>query len=217
MMQHLIFSNALIQSRSGAIAYFFLHDYPDTAKFLNKEEREEVQRRLEHDRSSLAEEFAAQYIFDALLDWKIWVNCFITVGIFTGLYSISLFMPTIVTGLGYTNPNTAQLMTVPPYVVACLFCVSNGFAADRSKQRGVFQIGFILIRYVKSLASSMLIALTMTNSMAGMLMLLLSKSNHVKYAGIFLCTIGIYSNVPNCTAWNGMYSSLLSTDHIYLS
>lgn len=33
----------------------------------------------------------------------------ITIGIYTPLYSYSLFLPTIVQGLGYTN-NTAQLM-----------------------------------------------------------------------------------------------------------
>lgn len=126
-------------------AYFFLHDYPDTAKFLTKDEREEVQRRLEHDRGSLADEFAMKYILDAFKDWKIWVNCFTTVGIFTGLYSVSLFMPTIVASLGYKD-KMAQLMTVPPYAVACLFCVGSGFAADKCKQRGVFQIGFIITR-----------------------------------------------------------------------
>ncbi|QDS72837.1 hypothetical protein FKW77_006964 [Venturia effusa] len=167
----------------GCVAFFLLHDYPDTAKFLAKDEREEVQRRLEHDRGMLADEFAMKYILDAFKDWKIWVNCFITVGIFAGLYSVSLFMPTIVSGLGYKDKE-AQLMTVPPYVVACLFCISSGFAADRAKQRGVFQIGFILA------------------SMVGLLMLLLSTSNHVKYAGVFFTTVGIYSNVPQCTAWN---------------
>jgi hypothetical protein len=127
------------------VAYLFLHDYPDTAKFLTKDEREEVQRRLEHDRGSLAEEFSTRYVLDAFTDWKIWVMCFVTTGIFTGLYSISLFMPTIVAGLGY-KAKAAQLMTVPPYVVACLFCVGSGFAADKAKQRGIFQIGFIFIR-----------------------------------------------------------------------
>ncbi|KAE9972908.1 hypothetical protein EG328_004716 [Venturia inaequalis] len=162
----------------GCLAYFLLHDYPDTAKFLTRDEREEVQRRLEHDRGMLADEFAMKYVFDAFKDWKIWVNCFVTVGIFTGLYSVSLFMPTIITGLGYKDKE-AQLMSVPPYVVACLFCIGSGFAADKAKQRGVFQIG-----------------------MVGMLMLLLSKSNHIKYGGIFFATVGIYANVPQVTAWN---------------
>jgi len=128
----------------GGVAFFVLVDYPGTAKFLSEPEKNEVHRRLEEDRSGLAEEFEKRYVMDAFKDWKIWVNCIITVGIFTPLYSFSFFLPTIVKNLGYTA-NTAQLMTVPPYVVACLFCVSSGIAADRAKQRGVFQIGFILV------------------------------------------------------------------------
>ena len=128
----------------GGISLLFLHDYPDTAKFLTQEEREEIHRRLNADRNSLADDFALSYAWDAFKDWKIWVNCLITVGIFTPLYSFSLFLPTIIKELGYTE-NAAQLMTVPPYAVACVFCIGTGFAADRSHQRGVFQIGFTLV------------------------------------------------------------------------
>lgn len=106
-----------------------MHDYPSTAKFLTAEEKVEVTHRLTQDRSSLADEYDTKYMFHALKDWKVWVHMFITIGIYTPLYSVSLFMPTIVkgmsqlssgieghltdprTGLGYTN-ETAQLMTV---------------------------------------------------------------------------------------------------------
>lgn len=90
-----------------------MHDYPETAKFLNDDEKHEVTRRLKLDRSSLADEFDMKFFWHALQDWKIWVHMFITIGIYTPLYSISLFMPTIVRGMGYTD-NSAQLMTVRP-------------------------------------------------------------------------------------------------------
>ena len=64
------------------------------AKFLSEEERTEVERRLKEDRSSLADEFNLKFAKDALLDWKIYVHMFITIGIYTPLYSISLFLPT---------------------------------------------------------------------------------------------------------------------------
>ena len=65
-----------------------------SAKFLSEEERTEVERRLKHDRSSLADEFNLKFAKDALTDWKIYVHMFITIGIYTPLYSISLFLPT---------------------------------------------------------------------------------------------------------------------------
>lgn len=121
-----------------------MHDYPDTAKFLSIAERKEVTARLKRDRSSLADEFDMKYFWNALKDWKIWVHMFITIGVYTGLYSYALFVPTIVAGLGFTN-TTAQLLTVPPYFVACFFCIAAGYLADRVKQRGLFMIGFMSI------------------------------------------------------------------------
>ncbi|TDZ28751.1 putative transporter [Colletotrichum spinosum] len=165
-------------------AFFVMNDYPSTAKFLTVAEKEEVTRRLEQDRSALADEFDMVYFWDAIKDWKIWVHMLITIGIYTPLYSYSLFLPTIVSGLGYTN-NTAQLMTVPPYVVACVCCISGGWLADRQRQRGIYMIFFCAV------------------AIAGFIMLLSSQSNGVKYAGCFFAASGIYPNVPQGVAWNG--------------
>jgi MFS family permease len=95
-----------------------------------------------------------------------------------------LFLPTIVKTLNYTN-ETAQLMTVPPYIVACFLCISGGFAADRLKTRGIFMIGFNITAII------------------GLIMLISSQNPHVKYAGCFFFGSGIYPNVPQGVAWNG--------------
>jgi MFS family permease len=104
--------------------------------------------------------------------------------IYTPLYSYSLFLPTIVKTLGYTN-NTAQLMTVPPYIVACFCTLTGGWAADRLKTRGIFMIGFSLV------------------AILGLVLLISSQNPHVKYSGCFLFAMGIYPNVPQGVAWNG--------------
>ena len=76
-------------------------------------------------------------------------------------------------------------MTVPPYVVACVCCISGGWAADRLKTRGVFMIGFFC------------------TAILGLIMLISSDNPHVKYAGCFFFASGIYPNVPQGVAWNG--------------
>ncbi|KAH8818678.1 major facilitator superfamily transporter [Flagelloscypha sp. PMI_526] len=166
------------------LAFFVMHDYPDTAKFLNNEEKQEVLARLKLDRSSLADEYDPKYFWDAVSDWKIWVHMFITIGIYTPLYSISLFLPTIVKSLGYTN-NEAQLMTVPPYVVACFFTLGGGYLADKVGQRGIFIIFFNIM------------------AITGFTMLYISTNDTVKYVGCILAASGIYPNVPQGVAWNG--------------
>jgi cyanate permease len=123
-----------------------MNDYPDTAKFLTAEDRLEVHRRLEEDLSSPDDLFDVQYVWAAVLDWKIWVHCIAFVGILTPLYCISLFLPTIVKDLGYAN-NVAQLVTAPPYVVACVACISAGLAGDKTKQRGIFCIACLILSH----------------------------------------------------------------------
>ncbi|CAG8974486.1 hypothetical protein HYALB_00011636 [Hymenoscyphus albidus] len=163
-------------------AYWFIHDSPATARFLSPVEKAEVERRLKSDCSSLSEEFDKKYIYQAFKDWKIWVNCVLTVGIFTPLYSISLFMPTIIKNLGYSN-NTAQLMTVPPYVTACFCTLVGNWCADKAGQRGIFLIGFQL------------------TAITGLSLLLATDVPHIQYAGTFLATSGIFSLVPLIGAW----------------
>ena len=139
----------MILTCTAIVAYFVMQDYPDTAKFLTPTGRTEVVRRLEADRSFLADEYDIKYLFHALKDWKIWVHMLITIGIYTPLYSVSLFLPTIVKTLGYTN-NDSQLMTVPPYAVACFFCIAANYAADKQGQRGLYMIAFNIVAYVSS-------------------------------------------------------------------
>ncbi|KAK4226024.1 putative high-affinity nicotinic acid transporter [Podospora fimiseda] len=168
------------------IAFWAMQDYPDTAKFLTPEERQEVSARLKLDRSSLADEFDMRYFWAALKDWKIWVHMFITIGVYTGLYSYSLFLPTIINDMKVTStPEQSQLMTVPPYVVACLFCVAAGWYADKLGQRGLFMIFF------------------MGMAIVGLIMLLATANPWVRYVGCFLLASGIYPNVPQGVAWNG--------------
>lgn len=42
--------------------------------------------------------------------------------------------------MGHTN-ETAQLLTVPPYVIACAATVATGFVTDKYRTRGLFVIG----------------------------------------------------------------------------
>ena len=93
-------------------AYFYMYDYPQTAKFLTERERAIVLDMLAED-DHLATHFDKKFIFQAVSDYKTWIQ----VGIFIGyalpisdhsliltrhhsclipVYDISQFLPTIV-------------------------------------------------------------------------------------------------------------------------
>jgi cyanate permease len=97
---------------------------------------------------------------------------------FCPIYSFSLFLPTIIKNMGYTA-NQAQLMSVPPYVIACFFTIIASWIADRAKQRGVFMLGFQLV------------------AIAGFALLVGSGTPRIQYTGTVLAAIG--TSVQNDT------------------
>lgn len=74
------------------MAFFVLHDFPETATFLTEEERAFVVYRLKYQGQvkekdsgrplvAEAEEFQWKYVLDAFKDWQIWVNIFVYWGV----------------------------------------------------------------------------------------------------------------------------------------
>lgn len=63
------------------------------------------------------------------------------------LYGISLFLPTIITNLGYTS-SKAQLMTVPIYITAAILAVIFAYLSDKAGKRSPFILGFFTVMLV---------------------------------------------------------------------
>ncbi|KAH8650578.1 high-affinity nicotinic acid transporter [Tricladium varicosporioides] len=165
-------------------AYWVINDYPSTANFLSAPEKAEVERRLNEDHGNLSNTYNIKYVWQAIRDWKIYIHMLICMAGFCPIYSFSLFLPTIIKNMGYTA-NEAQLMSVPPYVVACFFTIVASYVADRVRQRGVFMCGFQIV------------------AIAGFAMLAGTKKAKIQYAGTVLAAIGIYPQIPLGLAWNG--------------
>jgi hypothetical protein len=153
------------------------------AKFLNENERAEVQRRLKADSGHLSNEFDMKYVWQAIKDWKIYIHMLICMAGFCPIYSFALFLPTIIKNMGYTS-NNAQLMSVPPYVCACFFTIAASYFADKYRKRGVFLLGFQLI------------------AILGFALLAGSGKAHIQYTGTVFAAIGIYPQIPLGLAWN---------------
>ena len=99
------------------------------------------------------------------------VSMLICMAGFCPVYSFSLFLPTIIRNMGY-SANNAQLMSVPPYVFACLFTLGASALADRYRQRGVFLLGFQSV------------------AVLGLVLLAVSADPTIQYTGMVLAAIG---------------------------
>ncbi|KAI9842448.1 MAG: hypothetical protein M1837_007117 [Sclerophora amabilis] len=168
----------------GVASFWLVYDFPDSATFLSEPDRIRVVRRLKLDNQASAEkeEFKMIYFWASVKDWKTWTGAMIYMGADGALYAFSLFLPSIVAELGY-KATTAQLLTVPPYAVACVFTIFIGFLADRTHQRGLCNMGVALV------------------GAAGFSMLLGSSQPKIQYAGTFLGALGIYPCIANTISW----------------
>jgi len=170
----------------GVISFWMVYDFPDEATFLSEPDRIRVQRRLKSDKQASAEheDFEISHLWAAIKDWKMWLGMAIYMGCDMPLYAFSLFLPTIVTGMGYTDSVIqAQLMSVPPYALAAVFTVVIGFIADRKSARGWCNIAVSI------------------SGITGFAMLLGSTTPSVQYVGTFLGALGIYPCISNTISW----------------
>ena len=125
----------------GIVSFWMVFDFPDEANFLSDIDRQRVIRRLKADQQSSAEHenFKMDYFWASVKDWKTWLYAVIYMGCDSPLYAFSLFLPSIISGLGYKS-TAAQLLSVPPYAVAAILTISIGYIADRTRQRGICNI-----------------------------------------------------------------------------
>lgn len=152
----------------GCACWWMVFDWPDTARFLSTDDRIRMRRRLAIDGLRNAnEQYDKRHIYAAAKDWKCWAYAFIYMGTLCPLYAFSLFLPTILAGMGYSGTR-AQLLSVPPYACAATLTIIVGYIGDRTKQRGYCNMAVVSIGIV------------------GFCMLIGSANPNVQYAGTFL-------------------------------
>lgn len=94
------------------------------------------------------------------------------------MYALSLFLPTIISGLGYSAA-IAQLLTIPIYAAATISCILVGYFADKTGQRSFFTFACYAATVV-----GYLIAVVPPTFLPGL-----------TYAGCFIAACGIYPGI----------------------
>lgn len=168
----------------GLASVFLIQEWPDKAKFLDKDDRLRMYYRLKEDQQASAEYegFRWAFIREAFKDPKTYTMMIIKMGNGCSLYAVSLTLPTIVRQLGFTA-TTAQLLTVPPYFVAMVFTIGMSWIADRIGQRGYCTLA------------------TSGTGVIGFILLMSLESVGGRYFALYLVTAAIYPCVPLTIAW----------------
>ncbi|KAG8626950.1 hypothetical protein KVT40_005895 [Elsinoe batatas] len=174
----------------GIWAYWFIPDWPTKAKFLNDNERSYLTARLKADSDATNDEaFSWCNVLKCLKDPKCWLYGLVFHTLSLPLYTLSLFLPSIINALGYSAAQ-AQLLTIPPYAFATILCVTYALVSERYKKRAVFIIfssSIAIIGYI--------ILLSNTDP---------RKRPGLSYAGTFFAAAGIYPSVALGLSWPAM-------------
>ncbi|KFX97820.1 hypothetical protein V490_02611 [Pseudogymnoascus sp. VKM F-3557] len=176
---------------AGMAAWFFIHDSPNGAKWLDQEEKDFINSQLAYDGNSAGNALQegkkkSFYIKEAFSDWQIYLSAMIFIGISTSTYGIVFGLPSIIKNLGYTA-RIAQLLTVPPYATACVLTIIVAHFSDKYKKRGVFIIGSLTAS-----AIGFILAIATSNR---------PDLSGVTYAGCFIACCGFYPAFPGVIAW----------------
>lgn len=171
----------------GCLAYFFVTNYPATASFLRTSERSFIQKRLAADSDSAEDEgFTWANVRSTFSDPKVYLYSFGFHFMSLPLYTLSLFLPSIIADLGYSAAS-AQLLTIPPYALATLLTVLVAYVSERVGRRAPFLICTALIA---TIGYCILISNTDPTRHPG-----------VSYVGVFFAAAGIYPTTGLVLSW----------------
>lgn len=186
-------------------AYLLVTNWPSSASWLSLEEQAYINAKLKADCDATnVEGFTWQNVLAAFKDYRCWLYGLLFHTTSLPLYTLSLFLvsiaeiwastrrltcsrqPSIISALGYSSA-TAQLLTIPPYAVACILTYLTAYASQRLKIRAPFMIAHSLIGVI---GYSVLLANKHPKSNPAM-----------SYVGVFFAASGIYPFAGLAFSW----------------
>ncbi|KAF3401382.1 hypothetical protein DPV78_005136 [Talaromyces pinophilus] len=164
--------------------FFFLPKYPETSKWLTEGEKSILQASFGANISRGDDKLNWADAKGTLLDLRLWVHYFVYLCCGIGVSSLSLFAPTIVSGIGYTGLE-AQLFTIPPYACAYVITLLAAYFSDRHMCRGPIIAVFSLIGLITFLIPACVTA----------------PALKLRYAMLVLSTCSVFGVLPPLCAW----------------
>ncbi|KAG9315902.1 major facilitator superfamily domain-containing protein [Chiua virens] len=138
--QWIFILEGILTALVSIFAYFVVPTWSYKAKFLTEEERDRLLEKLRADSDAgTNQSFQWSSVRSAFEDHLVWAYALLFHGFSFVLYSVSLFLPTIIADLGFQTWQ-AQLMTVPPYTVASLSLWAVVWLSSRWNMRAPFII-----------------------------------------------------------------------------
>ncbi|KAJ5345689.1 hypothetical protein N7452_003693 [Penicillium brevicompactum] len=169
---------------AALLAWFFVPDSAESAKFLAEEEREVARARAiqQSGEPERAGKIQWKELGETLLDVKAWLTAFMYFSCNVSFSSLPVFLPTILKEMGFTAIN-AQGLTAPPFFASFLATIATTWVADRTQQRGLMITGLSVVGGV------------------GYILCATCTSVGARYFGVFLAACGVFPSIANILPW----------------
>lgn len=183
---------------------YWLPDRPLSNSRFSGSQQEIAEARYINEAFEKAGKIQRKHVLMTLTDWRLYVQAAVYLPTAALLSSISGFLPTIITSeyiwhcetvfllisieiidLGYHEPTTANLMTVPPYAAAFVIMLVASYSSDHFKERGYHIAGLMTI---STIAYALLATLP-------------EDSLGAKYACVCIAVACVYATYPPTHAW----------------
>lgn len=169
---------------SSILVFLYFPDFPDTVKWLSEEERAIAVGRLKGVASTQSARVTWAEAKATLQDWRLYGHYIGCICFAIPLSSLTLFLPTIVAGLGYSGLS-AQLFTVPPYACAYVVTLTCAWVGDRYNARSLVSICSMLVATVTFLVEA----------------LLPDKAFKARYGVLVIATTAAFAGFPPSLGW----------------
>ncbi|KAE8369943.1 major facilitator superfamily domain-containing protein [Aspergillus caelatus] len=184
--RNIFFFEGLVSVILAVVAFISIPNGPENARFLTESQKQVAVDRMRIDSAGTTEHSRTtpRHIVQGLTTPPV---VFCAFGFFFGntcAQSFSLFSPSIISAMGYTN-ELAQLLSVGPYAAACAISIVVGYISDRYQNRG-----WVIFATVPFGIAGM-----------GMLEFLPASMPGAKYGALYLAAPGIYAFLPLWLAW----------------
>ncbi|KAF1941024.1 MFS general substrate transporter, partial [Clathrospora elynae] len=182
----IIIINGIPTILTALIVPFVLPNSPETATFLSEEDRRNLVllRELEVGQTKSAQEFHKVDVMKGVKDWKTYAFAVAQLVGRGMLYSFSVFLPTIIDGLGGGwSKQVVQALTIPIYFAGFATYVITAWLSDKTQQHGIFCIGGLTV------------------SMLGYIFLIVNKNLGLSFAGTFVVALGLWTSTGAVFSW----------------
>lgn len=160
----------------GIVAYFYLQDKPEDARWLNKTEKSIVRAELDQDHHAGASHGS---FWQLLRDPKVYVLSFIYFLLLGAAYAIIFWVPTVIRSWGVTDMLQIGLYAAIPNLIGAVAMVLVARHSDKKMERRWHLIACVLVASV------------------GMLLTVMAKGNlALSLACLSLAVVGVASATP---------------------